>query len=95
MNWIDFKKEKPKEEPERLILISFRSNLYQVVYTKRLTSTEITHWAEIEPPPKPDPFEEFWVKADLLITRMPKDVVREIWDATIKHMAEQWGLKVS
>lgn len=110
MNWIDFSREKPKEEPVREILLLFPNGTKGVRLTSTLphwSADDATHWAEIEgpewtddakeakkivdrelaryraskePPPTPDPFEEWCVK----VGRTPTSISREVWDAAIK-----------
>jgi len=51
MNWIDFSKEKPKEEPHRPLLVRLPDNTYERVNSINYDRFgRITHWAEIEPP---------------------------------------------
>ena len=56
MNWIDFSKERPKEEPHRNVLVCFKASHSNAVYSTATLSQwpmhRITHWAEIEPPQK-------------------------------------------
>ena len=71
MNWIDFRKEKPKAEPDRQILILHNDGEYYVIYTKTNALPpkdleRITNWAEIEPP--------VINKLDYSITISPEDI---------------------
>ena len=85
MNWIDFSKEKPKEEPHRPLLVRLPDNTYERVNSINYDRLgRITHWAEIEPPPKPDPFEEAWMKEFPSCVTYSKSVARHWWDAAIR-----------
>jgi hypothetical protein len=57
MNWIDFKKERPKTKPRRPILLysrDFTGNfILEVMNSTTPLDERVTHWSEIEPPPKP------------------------------------------
>ena len=54
MNWIDFSKERPKEEPKRKILVYFQADGAFITDTFDANLTHnATHWAEIEPPLPP------------------------------------------
>ena len=54
MNWIDFSKEKPKAEPNRQILLRDEGGWYGASWSTSEINAVYTHWAEIEPPTKPD-----------------------------------------
>ena len=87
MNWIDFKKERPKEEPKRGVLFWQNDELH-VAMSDCINDwpEQATHWSEIEPPPKPDPFEVWWAKAEKNLRKYVMTLHgRTIWDAAIKH----------
>ena len=94
MNWIDFMKEKPKAEPKRRVLVLDKHGDAYSMWSDCpfMSESNRTHWAEIEPPPEPDPFEkwwvEWWVKGDD-ITPLPRDTAKAAWDAAIKYAKEQ------
>ncbi len=48
----------------------------------------VTHWLESEPPPKPDPFDEWWNNKIAKISRpaFSKEFGREIWDAAVNSV---------
>jgi hypothetical protein len=58
MNWIDFSKERPKEEPRRRVLVLTKErDAYSMWSNDPFLDTAIirTHWAEIEPPVNESP----------------------------------------
>ena len=55
MNWIEYSKEEPKEEPNRELWVRYSDKTYGVERSDavKFWPDEITHWAEIEPPWEP------------------------------------------
>ena len=87
MTWIDFSKERPREEPKREIWVRFKNGVEGKRDTHYLGDTiEITDWAEIEPPssPTPDPFEVWWEDNGTKYQGPPYPIARVAWDAAIK-----------
>jgi len=93
MNWIDFSKERPKEEPKRKILVYFQADGAFITDTFDANLTHnATHWAEIEPPdldPHPcpvDPFEVWWRNEPVRCLEVEgfKERQRKAWDAAIR-----------
>ena len=96
MNWIDFKKERPKEEPVRRIVVHFESGVMDMISagSYALERNDITHWSEIEPPQEPephpypvDPVEVAWKEyqsADYSDMETAEFHFHKGWDAAIK-----------
>jgi hypothetical protein len=98
MNWIDFSKEKPKREPNRWILLWTPDGPDVLWIGAKLdfakVESEITHWAEIEPPgnpPTPDLFEEWFRTVGVFIFDNPngkyalaRAAYDKGWDAAIR-----------
>ncbi len=59
----------------------------------------VTHWLESDPPPKPDPFEEWWellpktpgtyFRSQFLVEHLPKSYAKVIWDAAIESFTRE------
>lgn len=58
-----------------------------------IAKTKVTHWCEpLPPPPKPDPFEEWWVKATgipLSARSQFMAVARDGWKAALEWSANE------
>ena len=92
MNWISFAEQRPKEEPKRGIWVKMGDR--KVIALSDRIPNVATEWAEIqegellEPPPKPDPFDEAWdnnkgkhfVRSD-----DGKSMFKAGWDAAMKY----------
>ena len=86
MNWIDFMKEKPKAEPKRRVLVLDKHGDAYSMWSDCpfMSESNRTHWAEIEPPPKPDPFEEWFEREHSNLLLKDKHSAQVGWDAAMK-----------
>lgn len=94
MNWISFDRQRPKEEPKRVILCidsNFNPWTDWSDGADQMEEDGVKFWAEIEYPlkPKPDPFEEWRRCGPLYTGAIPAErleaAMRAAWDAAIKH----------
>ena len=87
MNWIDYSTQKPTPEPKRQVWTRFNDSSYGRLHSTDTDHWEfVTHWAEIEEPKLPDPFEDAWNRHRTESLRIT--VRREFkagWDAAMKH----------
>jgi hypothetical protein len=103
MNWIPFSERHPTILQDVLVIYkeSGAVGRFHAWWDGCACIGSVTHWAPFEPPPKPDAFEVWWEKQQVVRDYIPDkyrglrgnvvrfEVAKEIWDAAIASTKEQ------